>query len=332
MVSGELKAQFEAAGVSLVNSDGGAAMLVNEFNNDYEGQAQVIIGGTLPAAISNIGELQTHRIKRNLKLENNPFLMHHVIQGNAVLPVVNAVGWMSQTCERLYPDYRVFQIENTKLFKGIVFDGKQKEDYVIELKEISKDADKIEFEATVMSEGDKLPTYHYRATVILMNKKSIPEAPKFTPLISGNYKATNGDVLYKDGSLFHGTYFQGIDQVLDFTENQIVLSCKAPEVPLSEQGQFAVQSVNTFFADIQYQGMVVWVQKFLDGAMSLPLQTDSAIIYKNIPFGKELLVNIKIREASEFKMVADCTVYDSEGTVYMQTNGATVTVSKQLVW
>ena len=32
MVSGELKAQFEAAGVTLVNSEGGAAMLVNELN------------------------------------------------------------------------------------------------------------------------------------------------------------------------------------------------------------------------------------------------------------------------------------------------------------
>ena len=78
--------------------------------------------------------------------------------------------------------------------------------------------------------------------------------------------------------------------------------------------------------------MVVWVQKFQEGAMSLPLQTESAIIYKGVPFGKELMVNINVREATEFKMVADCTVYDSEGTVYMETNGAAVTVSKQLSW
>ena len=46
MVGGELKAQFEAAGISLVNSAGGAAMLVNELNIDYAQQPQVIIGGT----------------------------------------------------------------------------------------------------------------------------------------------------------------------------------------------------------------------------------------------------------------------------------------------
>ena len=111
---------------------------------------------------------------------------------------------------------------------------------------------------------------------------------------TGTETKTGGEILYKDGSLFHGKYFQGIEQILDCTENQIVLSCKAPNVPLSEQGQFPIISVNTFFTDIQYQGMVVWVQKYNDGAKSLPLQTDSAILYKDIPMGKELFVNVKI--------------------------------------
>ncbi len=332
MVSGELKAQFEAAGVTLVNSEGGAAMMVNEMNTAYSSQPQVIIGGTLPAGISHLGELRTHKIHRKIELKNNPFLMHHVIQGNAVLPVVNACGWMAQTCEKIYPDFKVFQVKNTKLFKGIVFDGKQKEDYIIECKEIEKNESKIIFETTVLSEGGKLPTYHYKATVILKHKKQIPTAPKFNHQTSGTYTPTPGAVLYKDGSLFHDTYFRGIEQILDCTENQIVLSCKAPEVPLSEQGQFPVISVNTFFTDIQYQGMVVWVQKYKDGAKSLPLQTDSAILYKDIPFGKELFVNVKIEEASDFKMIATCTVYDEQGEVYMLTEGATVTVSKGLEW
>ncbi|MCB0586528.1 MAG: SDR family NAD(P)-dependent oxidoreductase [Phaeodactylibacter sp.] len=333
MVSGELKAQFEAAGVTLVNSQGGAAMLVNELNEAYANQPQVIIGGTLPAAVSYLGdELRTYRIHRKLTLEANPFLNHHVIQGKAVLPVVNAIGWMAHTCEKVYPDYNLFKVEHTRLFKGIVFDGTQKEDYIVELKEVAKNAEQIVFETTVLSEGEKLPTFHYKATVTLLNKKMEQEAPKLNPQLSGRFQPENGKGLYEDGSLFHGHYFQGIEQVLDCTDSQIVLSCKAPEVPLSEQGQFPVGSVNTFFTDIQYQGMVVWVQRQMEGAKSLPLQTDSAVVYRNIPFGKELFVHIGITEATDFKMVAECTVYDEEGTVYMKTTGATVTVSKQLVW
>ena len=138
--------------------------------------------------------------------------------------------------------------------------------------------------------------------------------------------------MYKDGSLFHGEYFQGIEEIIDFTESQIVLTCKAPEVPLSVQGQFPVRSVNTFFADIQYQGMVIWVQKYKDGAKSLPLQTNSATLYRPIPFGKKLWVSVNITESTDFQMIAECTVYDENGKVYMHTEGATVTVSKQLVW
>ena len=135
MVSPELKKQFEAAGVSLINSQGGAAMFVNEFNNAYQNQAQVIIGGTLPPLSSDTDKaLETFIIRRKLKLDENPFLNHHVIQGNAVLPVVNAVGWMANGCERLYPDFRVFEVADTKLFKGIVFDGNQKEGLCPEIK------------------------------------------------------------------------------------------------------------------------------------------------------------------------------------------------------
>ena len=333
MVSGELKAQFEAAGVTLVNSQGGAAMLVNELGLEYADQAQVIIGGTLPAAVSHIAEdLRTYKIQRQLQLSDNPFLNHHVIQGHAVLPVVNAVGWMAQSCASLYPDFRVFKVENTKLFKGIVFDGQQKEAYSIQLKELDKSEEQIVFETSVLSEGKKLPIYHYKAQVTLRHKDQFPEAPKFIPQLSGLYEAREGSFLYQDGSLFHGKYFQGIEKILDWTEEQIVLSCKAPDVPIADQGQFPIHSVNTFFSDIQYQGMVIWVQKYLEGAKSLPLQTDSAILYKAIPFEKELFVHVKIEEATDFKMVATCRVYDDQGEVYMLTEGATVTVSKQLSW
>lgn len=332
MVSGELKAQFEKAGISLVNSEGGAAMLVNEFNIDYINQHQVIIGSTLPTAVSHLGDLKSYRIQRKLKLEYNPFLNHHKIQNIPVLPVVNAVAWMAQSCERLYPDYAVFKIENTSLFKGIIFDGKEKENYFLEIRELKKDEEIIVFETMVYSEGKKLQTNHYRATITLVSRKSFPSPPKFIHQLSETYETLEGHLLYQDGSLFHAPYFQGIKQILDCTEKQIVLSCEATEVPLSEQGQFPTDCINTFFADIQYQGMLVWVQKYYDGAKSLPLQTDCAMLYLPVPFGKKLFVHIKIREANEVKLSADCTVYDELGNVYIKTIGASVTISRQLAW
>ncbi len=337
MVSEALKKQFEAAGVSLVNSEGGAAMCVNELSSEYFNESQVVIGGTLPAGISYINDdLQTHKIQRIVTLKDNQFLYHHVIQGSVVLPVVNAGGWMSQSCEKLFPDFQVFKVENMQLFKGIVFgDAKNPvKACTLELKELEKSADKIVFETTVFSQSKnkKLPTYHYKAKVTLRNKKSLPQSPTFQHQLRGNFESIKGDYLYKDGSLFHGHYFQGIEKILDWNERQIVLSCKAPIVPAAAQGQFPVRSVNTFFSDIQYQGMVIWVQKYHERAKSLPLATVSATIYAPIPFEKELFVHIEIVKNTDFKLVANCTIYDAEGKVYMQTEGAAVTISKELKW
>jgi len=310
---------------------------VNELSSAYFNEPQVVIGGTLPAGISHISEdLRTHKIQRTFTLKDNPFLYHHVIQGSAVLPVVNAGGWMSQSCEKLFPDFQVFKVEDMQLFKGIVFDDKEDpaRTYTLALKELEKSTDKIVFESTVSSQpkGKKLPTFHYKSKVTLINKKAIPTAPKFQATLSGNYQATTGDHLYLDGSLFHGHYFQGIEQILDWNEQQIVLSCKAPTVSAAAQGQFPVRSVNTFFSDIQYQGMVIWVQKYHEGAKSLPLATVSATIYEPVPFDKELLVHVEIVESTDFKLVANCTTYDADGKVYLVTEGAAVTVSKDLEW
>lgn len=335
MVSDALKKKFEEMGVVLVNSQGGPAMMVNEMNVQYANQPQVIIGGTLPAGISYTdGSLETHRIRRNMTLAENPFLMHHVIQGNAVLPVVNAVGWMTNTCEQVFPDFRVHLVKDAKLFKGIVFDGTEPTDYIIELKEVQKDADTIVLETTILSQAAnaKLPTYHYKAQVTLVAKKNKLEAPKFQPSLSNTYTPTDGAVLYENGALFHDQYFQGIEQIVDWTEQQIILKCKAPQVPAKDQGQFPVIGVNTFFADIQYQGMVIWVQRYNNNAKSLPLSTESATVYKTVPFGKELFVHIEIVESNEFKMVANCTTYDDEENVYLFTKNAAVTVSKELEW
>jgi acyl-CoA thioesterase FadM len=73
-------------------------------------------------------------------------------------------------------------------------------------------------------------------------------------------------------------------------------------------------------------------KKNKNGAKSLPLSTDHIEVYQAIPFDQDLGVTITVQETSEEKLVAKCTVYDEQGSVYLQMSGAAVTISKQLVW
>ncbi len=333
MVSPELQKKFEEAGIKLVNHPGGAAMFVNEFNNDYNDEPQVIIGGTLPTPQSELTDtLNTYRIERYLELKDNPFVKDHSIQGNPVLPVVNAAAWMADSCVKLFPDFRLFKMKNLQLFKGIVFDGTEKKDYYTQIKEVYKTPETIVMEVAVMSDGAKIPTYHYKSEITLQHKSIKGEGIKFMhdPIKPGT--EISGPELYKDGSLFHGPFYQGIEEILEYSDKHMVMKCKANSVPLNEQGQFPITALNTFFLDIQYQGMVVWVQKHHDGAKSLPLKTDEGVVYKDLPFDKELFVHISIEENTDFKMTAKCTVYDENGEVYLVTSGASVTVSPELKW
>ena len=332
MVSPELKKRFEEAGVPLIPIAEGAKLMVHELHQAWQDQPQVVIGKELAPFESVLGsELRTHRIKRNLKLEDNPFLQHHRIHGQAVLPIVNGIGWIINGAEHLYPDFQIHQIQDSMVFKGLVFDGRQPEDYILEITETEKSKEAITVMAEIRSHTGKIPIRHYRATLHLIRKDQAITPPVWQQPIPSREDAEDGRKLYTDGSLFHGPHFQGIERILAYDEAGMLLACRVPEIPESDQGQFPIQGTNPFFADIQYQGMVVWVDRMYE-AKSLPAKTDRVTFYHEIPAGQELLVKVSIKEHSDFKMEADCTVFDHSGKVYMKTEGAKVTVSKQLQW
>jgi len=333
MVSPELQKKFEEQGVTLVNKIGGVAMFVNEFSKKYNSQPQVIIGGTLPkpeSVISN--ELKVYKVKRKLSELDNPFLNHHKLKGKPVLPTVISLSWMADTCLGIYPDFIVTTINNARVFNGIIFTDTKQENYFLELKELTKSVSRIEFEVVIFSEGNKFPKNHYSANIIL---EKVYPTYNLNNDFNKSIDATNGikgEQLYQNGVLFHGPYFQGIQEVLNINEDEMILKCNAKQIPLEEQGQFPIRSINTYVLDILYQSLLVWVHKFKDGARSLPLQSEYGKLFINLPFEKELYIHFKIREHSDYKMIADGIIYDNDGNVYIEIGGTGVTVSKELSW
>ncbi|MGB0930984.1 MAG: SDR family NAD(P)-dependent oxidoreductase, partial [Chitinophagales bacterium] len=335
MVSPGLKKMFEAHGVQLIPQDAGAWLMAYELSKANKPEAQVVVGSVLPLAQSHIDEhLQAHRIHRKLTVEANPFLQHHVIGGNPVLPIVNAVSWIANSCEQLYPDYKIARVENTRLFKGIVFDGNQATDYVVDVKELEKGKDEIRFEGTVWSQGaNGRPTFHYRANVVIRQTADggRPTVSKRWTTNGGRQTEMDGKQFYTNGTLFHDHYFQGVESILEVNEQGLVMQCYLPEVSAEAQGQFPVRSVNSFLTDIQYQAMLIWVRHFHDAA-SLPLNTKLVEVFEALPFDTPFKVALEVKSSTPFKMLCDISAFDDSGKVFMRSEGAEVTVSKGLKW
>ena len=334
MVSPELKKIFDDYHVSLVPTDEGPKAMVDQMSEKYETQVQVILGSTLPMAKTHTdGPLTTHRIHRTLLESANPFLKHHVIQGNAVLPIINASTWMAQTAADLYPGFHLFKAEKVKLFKGIVFDGNQADDYVVTIKELTKNEEVVSVEVTISSEnGATLPTNHYQAVISLSSGR--PEAPIMPLPDLSMIEVVQDDAsgIYTDGTLFHGTDFQGVKKIIQLDDDGVLLLCEHEGVSDQRQGQFPVKDLNVFLTDVMYQSLLIWIRKFYDSA-SLPLSTEMVEIFRVFPFGKPFYVELQVLKSDEFGMQADITAYDAEtGEVYMKSSEARVTLSRDLVW
>ncbi len=334
MVSPELKKIFKSHNVSLVPTKEGVLALIDQMSTAFSGQQQVLLGGTLPMAKASVeGELTTYKIVRHLVLEQNPFLEHHVIKGHAVMPISVAAAWMAQSAKDMYPGFYLVKVEGVKLFKGIVFDGAQPEHFEVSIKELEKNTGSIRLLVKITSDsGRKLPINHYQTQVVLSSKKLQQPVVPTIDLEELNTTIPEVSTFYQNGFLFHGPDFQGVQQVLELSEEKIVLLCRHPGIPLERQGQFLVKDVNGFLVDIMYQGILIWVRTY-KSSNCLPHKMEQIEVYENLPLQKAFCVAITVSAPNEFTTEGDVTAFDPHtGNVYLISRNAGVTINKELQW
>ncbi len=330
MVSPGLKKMFEEKNVFTIPPDYGAQLFVSELSSGYSGNTQVIVGSALTLPPVEIKpELKKYTIERKLKLKDNPFLYDHVISGNAVLPAVTAISMMADSCRQFYPGLKVAAVEDMRVLKGIVFNQKSSENFVLELTELKKHQDEVLFEGTLYSDpasGKRL--MHYKARVLLSgNVKQSPVIP-----VAGFNKIERivcGEVLYENGTLFHGPSFKGITEILKMDNDELIVKCFIRPVSEQAQGQFPVSDINAFIMDVKLQGLLVWA-KHLFGSASLPVKLIKGEFFKPMRFNTEYFVIFKMRHANDIIMSADIHSCDIDGNVCMEVTGAEIVLSPAL--
>ena len=249
-----------------------------------------------------------------------------------MLPTVCATHWMVSVCEDLCPGYHFFAYDNYRLYKGVVFDGKQTESLAMDVEQIASSDTDLTLQVKVWSTNQKgFRVNHYIADVVLV--KQIAAAPQLNGLDSD--LLTNGEpslettAPYENGTLFHGASFQSIQQVLDVDEKGMMLRCNAPMVAKADQGQFGVSSTNPFVDDVLYQAMLVWV-KINSNKGSLPSSAKRYEQYELIPQGAEFYVSLNVVSDQPNAMSADITLHSKSGKIYGRMFGAEVTISDAL--
>jgi hypothetical protein len=329
MVTPRLKRILKRRNVEVIPVEEGTAVLADLVAGNGS-SPQWVVGHPLPFPPSTISEEKNaYRIDRNLKLEKNPFLADHVIGGNAVLPIVSSASWMINACEGLYPGYSFHELRDYQVFKGIIFDHTLTEKYTLELKELEKTAQALTFAGEISSQSQSgSQQLHYRGQIQL--RKTLPEQPVIDDYLLEKRNSIPGSALYQDQILFHGPSFQGVQEVINHSQEQLTTTCQLKEVPPRKQGQFPVSTFNPFLADIQLQSLLIWAQQYRD-VIGLPLKIARGVQYAQIPFDFPIFVTTKIVSQTKHNLVADVFSHDGEGNVFVEVHGAEITLSKRLL-
>jgi len=329
MVTAELKRYFKERNVEIIPIDEGVAIFNSELHQDRADTIQLLVGSSMRSDIDKTNTpLRTFLINTKLLLEDNPFLKDHVIGGSPVLPSATALSWMANICERINPSYHFFECDNFQVLKGIVFDKAQADSYQVDVKEESNDENISRLQVTISSKkSDGKTVWHYKADVLVA--KEIPEVPMYTQSDYSETRNTTGKTLYSDGTLFHGSLFQGIEKVINTSMKKLTLLCNLNKVKDKEQGQFPISSINPFATDLMFQAMLVWVREHRHLG-SLPLKFLKVVSYKSIPTQEDFYISLDVDSTSDTNMKADVVIHDHSGNIYSRAFGAEVTVSESL--
>ncbi len=215
------------------------------------------------------------------------------------------------------------------MLKGIVFDQTLAGEYILNLAEDPGTVpDEIVLDAKLSSENTtgKIQ-YHYSAQITLVTR--LPEPPQHTFDLASFGDSSEEVSCYRDGSLFHGPTFQGVQKVLQLGSNGLIMACKLQPISDRQQGQFPVHTLNPYAADVQFQSMVIW-SRHTYGAGSLPLSCGYGEQFRTVPFGQPFYVSMKVASSTESGLTASIVTHDELGIIFNRIAEAEVTISKRL--
>ena len=278
---------------------------------------------------------------KTLQAVDNDFLKDHIIGDNAVLPTVCAIAWMADAAESIYRGYKFHELENYKLFKGVVFDGTEAIDYQIDVNLVEQNLnDKVSDSSPYLKLDAKISSlnakgklvFHYGGELLLKptsKKVSLETVDLATTNSSNGKSAEEAHQLYSNGTLFHGESLQGIQEVIHCDETGLLLKCQVPAVAMTKQGDFPLDLHNVFANDLVYQAMLVWVRKQLSMG-SLPSSTKRWTSYQQIKPNELFYLQLKVVEQGSSKLIADISLISEDKKLLAEVKSAEVTISENL--
>ncbi|MEM6795806.1 MAG: SDR family NAD(P)-dependent oxidoreductase, partial [Acidobacteriota bacterium] len=276
MVSPELKKHFAALGVPMISLEEGGAMLSAELHGAQPAQVELVLGGE-PKAEALLGaEGEPGTLRRHLVVNraSHGHLAGHAIAGTPVVPVVQAVEWLTRMAQAHgFGAGGSVEIAGLKVLRGIRLEDFAGEGALLTL--TGREAPGGELTVEILG-ADGLP--HYRAVA----RKASSGEPAAAPDLENGAALEGWDerAIYDGEVLFHGEEFQVLEEIEGLSET----GAKARLHGLAGRPGWAdgPWQIDVALLDGGLQLAVLWAQRVL-GSATLPTSIASVRTFADAP-------------------------------------------------
>lgn len=333
MVSPELKREFMRRGVDLLSPEAGRRACWMEIQQGAAEDAEIVIGGAAPAALTVGARAETSgdvlpllrhahrqttasgevRFARVLDVAIDRYLDDHQLDDRPVLPLAVATELMAEAAQATWPDLTVVAVHELQLLKGIVVDD-ARVPMVITVHAAVQGGDQEPTKAAVeISTPTLLPVVRYRAVVQLATRVPEPipfDAPvrELTPL------PLPLDHAYRQWT-FHGPMFQRVTRIAGISPDALVGGIfSSTSVPVLSDVPRPQWIVDPFVFDAALQLLLIW-SRATNGMTALPSRFRSCRRYGSLS-DQPLTCHVAIRSsAGGHALNTDIYFVDAAGQV-----------------
>jgi NAD(P)-dependent dehydrogenase (short-subunit alcohol dehydrogenase family) len=335
MVTPEVRKQFEARGVSLIEPAEGRAYMTRELMYGPTKEVESVAGNdpwdyleashaAMPALPSSkhpdaslplisTGTIHaengtTKTLRKRIDLVSDPYLDHHRIDGVPVLPFMVVTEMMAETASLLDPDVIVTELRDVHLLSGISLEHGAID---IEIR-ARRDGNVAAIECWVM--GDK-PRIAYRGKAHLAER--IPAESMLPPRAADGGAPVRIGEAYRDW-LFHGPLFQTVTAIDALDERRM----RARARPSNPQSFYPPAKTTAWMfdpgiTDGALQLLLVWSRVMRDET-ALPLRIARLARFGARPLAGPLVIAVTFNSSpQESAIECDIVIADEGGNIRM---------------
>jgi len=264
------------------------------------------------------------RVRVPIEIFIHPYMRDHCVEGQTVLPAVEALKILAASVNKLKPDANVACMTNARFDKFLYIHPDEK--HVPALSDMSVNEDgSITAGLLTKTKSPNTPITRTKEHATVRFSESVGQLPQLPIDLASALEGPTFDIpakrIYSDLVPF-GPAYRNIQGILHISEDGAIANIAAPVTP-DHNGRAELLG-SPFPLDAAFHAACVWGQRF-KRFVAFPLGFERRVILKHTRPGQTFFSRVRPTKLDSKWLVFDAWIYDSNGVLFEVVSGIRMT-------